>query len=462
MTQQIPLERVPPNNPQAEAGVLGSIFVDPDCLASIVEVLSPDEFYSSANRRIYQAMLSLFEGNLPPDVVLVSEHLRSKGDLEAIGGPDYLAEVSTAVPSAANAEYYARIVRDLATRRRLIKACGEIAQRSFEGPVETADLLDNAEHKIFEIAERTTTGQAIHVSEIYKEVFKYIDSLHDVEGALTGIPTPYPDLNEWTSGLQDGEFIVVAARPSMGKTSLLLNIINHVGAEEGKPVALFSMEMSAVQIAQNMLCIHSRVDSHSLRRARVPKERYPDLNRAVGRLAQAPIYIDDSPGLGILELRAKARRLAAQHKIAMIAVDYLQLMSGRSRESRQIEITEISRGLKAVARELSIPVLAACQLNRAVESREDHRPRMADLRESGAIEQDADVVLLLHRPWQYYSRERMKERPDDERLADLIIAKQRNGPAGKVVHLNFESGYMRFEPRTMRQEDTEFDEDVIV
>jgi len=447
MAQEMPLERVPPNSAEAEAGVIGSILVDPDCVGSVVQILSVDDFYSRANRRVYQAALTLFDKSKPTDVLLVSEHLRAQGEIESVGGSDYVVQLAAGVPSAANAEHYAEIVRDLAMRRRLISACGEIVQQSFEGGSETPELLDAAEHRVFEIAERSSTRQARHVGEIYVDVFKYIDSLQDTEGVLTGVATPYTDLNELTGGLQDGELIILASRPSMGKTSLLLNIINHVGVEEKKPVVLFSMEMNDRQVAQNMLCMRSRVDSHKLRRGLVAQGQYGHLRAAVGSLADAPIYIDDSPSLGILELRAKARRLASQHDIAMLCVDYLQLMTGRSRESRQVEISEISRGLKAIARELSIPVLAACQLNRAVEVREDHRPRMSDLRESGALEQDADVVLLLHRPWYYYSRERMASNPDDERLAEIHIAKQRNGPAGRTVKLNFESGFMRFDDR---------------
>ncbi len=431
------LGRLPPQSLEAEAAVLGCMLLDSDSTGLVIERLKEDDFYSIENQLIFKVLCELFDANRPVDHLILRDELSNRGFLERIKGTEYLVSLSETVPSAANAQYYAEIVRQKAIQRALISTSTGILRDAYDNSSRPAELLDKAERMIFEIAERQTRGEAIDLADIIKEAFDRIEEFHDRKARLTGLATGFSDLDDITSGLQDSELIILAARPSMGKSTLALNIIGNVGIETEKPVVLFTLEMSKQQVAQNMLCSNARVDAHRLRRGLLEKEQWQFLATAAGRLSDAPIFIDDTPSLGILELKAKARRLKARHDIALVVIDYLQLMDAPKMDNRQQEISEISRGLKALARELNVPVLALCQLNRGVEMREGHKPRMSDLRESGALEQDADVVLLLHRE-EYYG-----ETPENKNKADIIVAKQRNGPTG-FVPLQFQSNVLRF------------------
>jgi len=393
-------------------------------------------FYKTAHRELYQAIVDVYDKGQPVDLVVLREELKKRSLLEKVGGVEYLMELEEAVPTIGNVEYYANIVREKAIKRNLIEVAATIQKQSFEESTDTEYLLDASERAIFDITQKKFNTASTRLNEILKETFSRIENLHDRQSRLTGLSAGFYDLDDITCGLQPSELIIVAARPSMGKTSLVLNIVEHVGVVEKKPVVIFSLEMSAQQVAQNMLCSHARIDAHKLRMGFLDDKQWSDLSYGLGSLSEAPIFIDDTPGLTVLEVRAKARRLKAQYDIQLVAVDYLQLMESSRAENRQQEISVISRRLKSLARELEIPVIAVSQLNRSVESREGHRPRMSDLRESGSIEQDADVIVLLHRD-NYYD-------PDKDNTAELIIAKQRNGPTG-VVKLTFLSHFMRFE-----------------
>ena len=416
---------------------LGSMVLDRDCIGEIVLILQTEQFYRQEHRLIFDALIGLYDQRKPVDIVLLRDELKSRGQLEQVGGVDYLVSLVESVPSAVNAEYYAKIVRDKALLRNLISAAGEISLIAYEDRGDVAETLDDAEHKIFEVTEMRVSGRAVSMRDVMARVFEVIQ---DREAGITGLATGFLELDELTSGLQDNEMIVVAARPSMGKTALGLNIAEHVGADNKIPVALFSLEMAAQQLAERMLCGRSHVDSQNLRKGFLSEQDYTKLQNTANELSDAPIFVDDSPGLTPLEMRAKARRLKMQYDIRLIVIDYLQLMHCPGTESRQQEVTTISRYLKALARELCLPVLVMSQLNRSPEGREGHRPRMSDLRESGAIEQDADVVMLLHRE-DYYHNE-----PDWEKTnsAELIIAKQRNGPTGNV-NLLWQPHWTRFE-----------------
>jgi len=441
-------DRVPPHSQEAELSVLGSMLLDHESIGTVLQILRPEHFYSRANQLVYRAILGLFEGNRPVDVLILSEELTRRKELEMVGGLPHLSDVVASVPSAANAEYYAQIVRDKALLRLLLSAAAGINRDVYESEESADRILDLSEHRIFEIAEQKATRESRHIGDIYKEVFERLDNIHDRHGRLTGLATNFYQLDELTCGLQNSELIVLAARPSMGKTSFALNVLEHVAVYEEKAVALFTLEMSAQQVAQNMLCSHCKIESHKLRSGMLSEKEYGKLTLGAGKLSQAQVFVDDSPGLNVLELRAKARRLKAVHDVALIVVDYLQLMETHTRaESRQQQIAEISRGLKSLARELQVPVVALSQLNRAVESREDHKPRMSDLRESGAIEQDADVVILLHRE-SYYAytdggqQQNSPGRPVED--SDIYVVKQRNGPTGNLK-LRFFKSIMRFE-----------------
>ncbi|HOX39284.1 MAG TPA: replicative DNA helicase [Candidatus Brocadiia bacterium] len=451
-------ERVPPYDLDAEMGVLGSMLLDNDAIDLALRVLTPDSFYKDAHRLIFETIVHCYHQYNTVDPVILRDELKkippaSKGAaaegrtaLDDAGGVAYILDLEEAVPTVANVEYYAGIVREKAIRRKLIETASEIQKEAYMESADVEQLLDRAEREVFELKDLRSTRQVQKVSETLKELIRIIDrrAENDLKGAVTGMPTGFNDLNNITSGFQNGEFIIVAARPSVGKTSLLLNILHHVAYVERKPVVLYSLEMSAQQIVQNMLSLHCRIEGTRLRTVDLDDHQYQDLFLAVNQFAEVPLYIDDSTGLNILELRAKARRLKERYGIAMVAVDYLQLMeptaSNSKSRSREQEVSEISRGLKGLARELNVPVIAAAQLNRGVESRLDHRPRLADLRESGSIEQDADVVALIHREdvaTGQYTREAT--------AIELIIAKQRNGPQG-IVNLTFWPNMFRFEP----------------
>ena len=437
MTTELIQQKAQPFNIEAEISVLGSMLLDNEAINLVTEILRTDNFYKTSHQHIFDTIVNIYNKNNAVDLVILKDELKKQSLLEKVGGAEYLMELEESVPLASNVEYYAKIVREKTIKRDLITATAKIQQEAYNDSLESEELLDVAEKEIFDITQRKFSSPTIKLFNILHDTFDHISNLHDREGRLTGISTGYYDLNDITSGLQKSELIVIAARPSMGKSSLVLNIAEHAGTKEKKPTLIFSMEMSAQQVAQNMLCSTAKIDAHLLRTGKLDDNQFSNLSLAMGDLSESEIYIDDTPGLGLLELRAKARRLKLQHNIQMIIVDYLQLMEARKAENRQQEISSISRGLKALARELEVPVIAVSQLNRSVETREGHTPRMSDLRESGSIEQDADVIILLHRE-DYYDP---TKRPGE---VDLNIAKQRNGPTGKVK-LTFRREILRFE-----------------
>jgi len=440
-----------PESLAAEAAVLGSMIIDPECIGGVVELLGGQDFYRLEHRYIFEALIALYEKNPTGgrfgqgiDAVLLRDELGKRKQLEAVGGVEYIAKILDSVPSSANVGYYAGIVRDKMLLRELIAAAGGILDDAYNQNGDTPELLDEAERRIFAVTDKSISGSAVAVKDVVTRSFELIEKRQG--SIVTGLATGYYQLDEWTCGLQDGEMIIIAGRPSMGKTSLSLNIAEHIALIDKVPVAIFSLEMGRQQLAERFLCTLSRIDSQKVRKGLLSDEDYKMLADACAEVAEAPIYIDDTSTLTPLELRAKARRLKSLYDIRCCFVDYLQLMHVGSKkvESRQQEITEISRYVKALARELNIPVVVMSQLNRAPEGREDHRPRMSDLRESGSIEQDADVVILLHREDYYHPRSEKEYEPDSK--AELIIAKQRNGPTASV-ELTFREKITRFENR---------------
>ncbi len=435
--------RTMPESLAAEAAVLGSMIIDPACIGQVVETIKRDAFYRVEHQLIYDAVIALYEKNRGEgiDGVLLRDELERRRQLEQIGGVEYLGKVLNSVPSSANVGYYANIIKDKQLLRELIQAATEILNDAYDTTGESVQKLDEAEQRIFEITDKRTTGQALAIKDLVTRAYELIEKRDGKH--VTGLATGFLDLDQKTCGLQNGEMIIVAGRPSMGKTALALNIAENLGVEEKTPVAIFSLEMGQQQLAERFLCSVSAVESQLVRKGMLSTDHYGKLVDACGILSAAPIYIDDSSTLTPLELRAKARRLKSQHDIRCAIVDYLQLMHlGTTRvESRQQEITTISRYLKALARELNIPVVVLSQLNRSPEGREGHRPRMSDLRESGSIEQDADVVILLHREDYYHRGEQGYEQ---DNTAELIIAKQRNGPTG-IVAMRFLDKFTRFE-----------------
>jgi len=443
-------ERQAPWSPEAEISVLGGMLIDADAVAKAVELVEDGMFYREGNRRLYRAMRRLFERGEAIDPVTLTEELRAKGELDMVGGPAYLAELMEAVPTAANIEYHAKILRDKAILRRLIEASTETVRDAFEsGGDAVEDTLDRAEQRIFEISQAGRRKGFIWIKEVLWPAFEHIERLQQAKGAVTGVPSGFPDLDNLTAGFQRSDLIVVAGRPSMGKTSLVLNIVQHVAIDQSVPVAFFSLEMSKEAIVQRLLCAEGRVNSSNLRRGRLTEQEYMQLATAAGHLNTAPIWIDDTPAITALELRAKARRLRAEVDLGLIVVDYLQLMRGPRAENRVQEISAISGALKAVAKELDVPLIALSQLSRAPEQRGEHRPQLSDLRESGAIEQDADLVLFLYRP-EVYQREALDATGESlEGKAELNVGKQRNGPTG-TINLFFRKEYTRFESVSQR------------
>ena len=435
------LQRVPPQSIEAEVCVLGSMILDSSCIDIVVQILNGEYFYRPVHQTIFDILVHMKNQCKEIDLVTLREELNRRKLLDQAGGVDYLVQLVEGVPTAANSEYYATIVRDKAMLRELILVGTDIVREAYESHDESADVVERAEQRVFEIASQRVGEQAVSLGGLLQQTFEQLQA-HDGE-LITGLASGYHQLDELTSGFQNSEMIIIAARPSMGKTSLLLNIAEHIAVIESKPVAIFSLEMSKEQLAQRVLASHSRFNLRQMRRGNISAEDWTKLQLAAGDLEQAPIYIDDSAELTILHLRAKARRLKAAYDIQCVFVDYMQLMSYSGRaDSRQQQIAEISRGLKALSRELEIPVIAAAQLNRNPADRETHRPRMSDLRESGSIEQDADVVALLHCE-DYYHRGEPNYIATD--VTELIVAKQRNGPTG-IVRLNFLSHCTRFEP----------------
>lgn len=432
----------PPHSLEAECALIGSMILDWRVIGDVLQAIkSPEDLYSQKHAAIYEALVNIYEKAQCLDMVVLKDHLAERDILEQVGGLDYLIELAESVPSAASAVYYAGIVADRARKRELAQAGAEIIESAF-GPGDAADLVDAAEARIFGIATDSVTGGASGgggdgIGAILQDAY---DALQTEEGNRPGLETGFYELDEMTNGLQPGELIIVAARPSMGKTAWCMNIAEHVGVATRQPCVFFSMEMSRKQLGTRMMCARAGVDSHKLRRNTLTQEDFAQLALTVGEISESPLLIDDTPGLSLMQLRAKCRRLAARHDIQAVFIDYLQLMSAAKAESRQVAVSDLSRGLKQLARELNVPMVVLAQLNRQVENRSDNRPRMSDLRESGSIEQDADVVMLLHREDYYHQNEPNYPRTDE---AEVIVAKQRNGPTG-VVKLLWDARCTRF------------------
>ena len=446
-------DRTAPYSAEAELAVLGGMLIDADAVTKAIEVVDDSMFHREGNRRAFRAMVRIFQRGDVIDPVTLAEELRGAGDLEAVGGLQFIASVLDAVPTAANIEYHARIVREKAVLRRLIEASTITIQDTYAHQGDIDELLDKAESRIFQIAQTHERKGFVWIKELLWPAMERIELLSQNSSAVTGVPTGFVDLDEMTAGFQKGDLVIVAARPSMGKTAFTLNIAQHAAISEGKCVAFFSLEMSKDSLVQRLLTSEARVDAGRVRTGRLRDDDYPRLAQAAGLLNTAPIFIDDTPGISVLEMRAKARRLKSDRDdLSMIIVDYLQLMTGGTKsENRQQEVSEISRGLKALAKELEVPVVALSQLSRAVESRPDKRPMMSDLRESGAIEQDADVIMFLFRP-EYYHGPTDKDGNSLEGRAEVIIGKQRNGATG-TVNLMFHKEFTRFENFTRRSDE---------
>lgn len=431
--------RIPPHSKEAEQSVLGSVLQKEGVLARILDFLSGEDFYFASHKIIFKAMVALFDKNEPLDLITVSNYLKKENSLEEAGGPAFLASLTDLVPLASNVVYYAKIVREKSILRQLISTTTDIAGRCYEEQDDIENLLDEVEQTVFEIS-RDQSGQNFEpLNRIITDTFERITVLAERKELITGVPTGFEQFDKMTAGLQPSDLIIIAGRPSMGKTALAMNIVQNTALQYKTPVAVFSLEMSKTQLGLRLLCSQSRVDSHDLRTGFIKDHDWPKLTRAAGDLSDAKIFIDDTPALSVLEMRAKSRRLKAEHDIGLVVVDYLQLMRGRA-DSREQEISEISRSLKAMAKELSMPVIALSQLNRGLESRTDKRPQLADLRESGAIEQDADVICFIYRDEVYNKSEDNPKKG----IAELIIGKQRNGPTG-TVELAFIGKYTTFE-----------------
>jgi replicative DNA helicase len=443
------LRKVPPQNLEAESSVLGGILLENDAINLVLELLRAEDFYRESHRKIFRAMIELSDRSEPVDLITLSEFLKARGDLEAVGGTAYLASLADFVPTAANISFYARIVREKSILRSLISTATEIATRGYEEQGNVEEFLDAAEKVIFDISEKKIKASFVAVGDMIKDTLKTVEKLYERKEMVTGVPTGYEDLDRLTAGLQPADLVIVAGRPSMGKTAFSLNIVTNA-AFAGVGAAVFSLEMAKEQLVLRMLCSEARVNNSKVRSGYLAERDFPKLANAAGRLHEAPIYIDDTPAISVLELRAKARRLVRDRnkKVGLIVIDYLQLMRGMGNASnREQEISEISRSLKALAKELNVPVVAISQLNRRVEDRGDRRPMMSDLRESGAIEQDADVIMFIYRDEVY-------NKNDDslKGVAEVIVAKQRNGPID-TVKLTFLNEFTRFENYTERNED---------
>jgi len=435
------LRKVPPQNLEAEASVLGGILLENDAIDRVLEIVTPDLFYRESHRKVFRAMTELADRSEPVDLITLSEFLKAKGELDAVGGTAHLASLANLVPTSANIAHYARIVREKGILRRLITVATEIATRGLEDQGNVEEFLDEAEKSIFDIAEKRIKSSFVFLGDMMNDSIKMVEKLYERKEMITGVPTGFNDLDKLTAGLQPSDLIVVAGRPSMGKTAFSLNVAVHAALHAGIGVAIFSLEMAKEQLGLRMLCSEARVDHSKVRSGHLAEREFPALVSAAGRLAEAPIYIDDTPAISILELRAKSRRLVRDKnkKMGLIVVDYLQLMRGMSTvQNREQEISEISRSLKALAKELHVPIIAISQLNRRVEDRGDKRPMMADLRESGAIEQDADVIAFIYRD-EVYNKD-----STDPGTAEIIVAKQRNGPID-TIRLTFIGKITRFE-----------------
>jgi replicative DNA helicase len=436
--------RVPPQAVDVEMAVLGAMLLEKDAIAKVLAVLDDTAFYKPAHQSIYQAIIALFERSEPVDLITLIDELRRRGELEKIGGEYYLTELTSKVTSAANVEYHAHIVLEKALMRQLIAASSEVIGRAYSETEDALDLLDEAEQRIFQISEQRMKKTFVSMSSAVTSTMELLESIHGKHSGVTGVPSGFSELDSLTGGFQKSDLIIVAGRPSQGKTAFVLSLSRNAAVLHDVPIGFFSLEMSVQQLVLRLICAQAKVDAHAVRTGRLPEDEWKKLSMTVGRLYKAKIFIDDTPALSVLELRAKARRLRAEHNVGLIVVDYLQLMQGpKNVQSREQEISLISRSLKALAKELNIPVIALSQLNRAVETRGDKRPVLADLRESGAIEQDADVVLFVHRP-EMYGIEKDEDGNPTEGIAELIVGKQRNGPTG-TVKLSFVKRYAQFE-----------------
>jgi replicative DNA helicase len=435
-------ERTLPHNLEAERSVLGAILLHNDAFNLAAEVIDSGDFFRDAHRRIFDKMVKLVERGDAIDLVTLKEELGRSGDLEEVGGPAYITALVDGVPRSTNVEHYAKIIKEKSTLRNLIFSANKIVATAYEAEEDADVILDQAEHAIFAIADDKVRDGFVSMKQLAQTSLDTIEKLHSRKELITGVPSGFTDLDEMMSGLQPSDLIIVAARPSMGKTSLVLNIAQHVGTKTDLTVGIFSLEMSKEQLFLRMLTGEARIDAHRLRGGFLGERDWGKLSQAIGTLSEAKIFIDDSPGVGVLEMRAKCRRLAAEHGLDLVIIDYIQLMQGRGRfENRTLEVASISRSLKGLAKELNVPIVVLSQLSRAPESRSDHRPQLSDLRESGALEQDADVVIFIYREEQYAD----KDSPvDAQGVAELIIGKQRNGPTG-VVKLAFIREFTRFE-----------------
>ncbi|MCF8565681.1 replicative DNA helicase [Alicyclobacillus tolerans] len=434
------LLRLPPQHVEAEQAVLGAMLISADAVAEGAEGLEPDDFYRAAHQAIFAAMRNLYESGQPVDVITVVGALQANESvLDSVGGASYIASLAASMPTAMHIEHYAGIVREKALLRRIISTATEIAAAGYSGELGASEVLADAERKVLELSQSRKQRDFTHISEVLETTFDRIEQLYASDGQLTGVPTGYSELDRMTSGFQKSDLIIVAARPSVGKTAFALNIAQNIAVRAGQPVAIFSLEMSKDQLVQRMLCAEAYIDGHRMRNGTLEDDDWPKLSLGVSTLGNAPIYIDDTPGVTVPEMRSKLRRLKSQAGLGFIVIDYLQLIHGRksSGENRQQEISEISRGLKQLARELEVPVMSLAQLSRSVEQRQDKRPMLSDIRESGSIEQDADIVAFLYRD-DYYD-------PETERknIVEIQIAKQRNGPTGKV-ELVFLKNYNKF------------------
>ena len=433
---------LPPQNLDAERSLLGAVLADKNAIIKIIDIVIPDDFYDGRHAIIFEAMLELFDKRRPIDLITLSEVLESEKNIEQIGGSGYLAEIASSTSSASNIEHYGQIIRDKAILRRLIEASAKIGDLGHNEEQDVTDTLDQAEQSLFAVSQKFLKDKFVPVKDILTEAFDRIDKIHrDKEkGALRGVSSGFKDLDALTAGFQKSDLIIIAGRPSMGKTSFVLNLAEHAAIEEKLPVGVFSLEMSKEQLIDRLLASQAGVDSWKLRTGNLSDDDFPRIGYAMGVLSEASLFIDDSPGANIMEIRAKARRLQMEHGLGLIILDYLQLMEGRSRSgdvNRVQEITEISRSLKGLARELDVPVIALSQLSRAVEHRDDKRPQLSDLRESGSIEQDADVVMFLYRD-DYYDKD-----SDKKGVTEILIKKHRNGPTG-MCELFFQPEQMRF------------------
>ena len=430
---------VQPQALEAEQAVLGSMLTTKEAVSKSMQWLTADHFYKTSHERIFACMVNLFEKGEPVDAISVVNKLKKKKELESVGGAFYITGLAESIPTTANVEHYSKIVLEKHLLRTLIKVSHDVSKDAFEDSQDVDQILDSAESAIFNISEKRLRGGFKHIDPILHHAFEELDKIASKPGSVTGVPSGLMDLDDMTSGFHPGELIIVAGRPGMGKTALALSMGRNAAVLEKTGVGMFSLEMANHQLAMRLLCAEGRVDSHLVRTGKLPKTQWKNLSIAVGSLAEAPIYLDDTPGMSVLEVRAKARRLKAEKDVGLIIVDYLQLMTGpKGSESRQQEISQISRSLKNLAKEIDLPVIGLSQLSRAVESRSDRRPQLSDLRESGAIEQDADLVIFLYRPWVYTQED------DDRGKAEIIVAKQRNGPTG-IIEATFIDRFARFE-----------------